>query len=62
MNFFSQATEYISTLREKGFSDESFYTEYDFICYEVYKINHPESIQEVDSIQKQKQYEREILR
>lgn len=62
MNFFLHSTEYISTLREKGFSDEGFYTEYDFICYEVYKINHPEALEEVNNIQKKKLFERDILR
>lgn len=62
MNFFLQSTEYIITLRQKGFSDEGFYMEYDYICFEVYKINHPEAIQEVNNIQSKKLYEREILR
>ena len=51
MNFFSQSTEYLLTLKEKGFSDESFYVEYDFICLETYKIRNPKAIQEIDSLQ-----------
>ena len=62
MNFFLHSTEYISTLREKGFSDEGFYTEYDFICYEVYKINHPEALEEVNDIQSKKLLCTEALR
>ena len=62
MNFFLQATEYILTLKDKGFSDESFYNEYDFICYETYKIHHPESIQEINNIQTITLLQREKLR
>lgn len=62
MNFFSQSTEYIITLKQKGFSDESFYIEYDYICLEVYKNKHPESIQEVNRLQTLALLHREKLR
>ena len=62
MNFFFDSTEYISTLRQKGFSDEGFYIEYDFICYEVYKINHPEALEEVNNMQTKKLLQEQILR
>jgi len=54
MNFFSQSTEYIYTLRQKGFSDEGFYIEYDFICMELYKIRNPKALEEVNNIQAKK--------
>lgn len=62
MNFFLQSTEYIITLKEKGFSDQGFYNEYDFICLEVYKSNHPEALEEVNNMQTKKLLQREILR
>ena len=62
MNFFSQSTEYISTLRQKGFSDEGFYIEYDFICLELYKIRNPQALEEVNNMQAKKQLQKEILR
>ena len=62
MNFFLQSTEYISTLREKGFSDEGFYIEYDFICIEVYKSNHPEALEEINNMQAKKLLQEQILR
>ena len=62
MNFFSQSTEYIITLRQKGFSDEGFYIEYDYICLEVYKINHPKELEQVNNLQAKKLLKREILR
>ena len=62
MNFFFVSTEYIITLKEKGFSDQGFYNEYDYICLEVYKYNHPEALEEVNNIQQKKLYERDILR
>ena len=62
MNFFLQSTEYIITLRQKGFSDEGFYMEYDYICLEVYKHNHPEALEEVNNIQKKTLLCREILK
>ena len=43
--------EYLITLKEKGLGDQEFYNEYSFVCYEIYKIQHPEAIQEVDRIQ-----------
>ena len=54
MNFFLQSTEYIITLKEKGFSDQGFYNEYDYICLEVYKYNHPEALEEVNNMQTKK--------
>lgn len=36
MNFFSSAIDYIIALRLKGWGDEGFYREYDFICHEIY--------------------------
>lgn len=54
MNFFLQSTEYIILLKEKGFSDQGFYNEYDYICLEVYKHNHPEALEEVNSLQSKK--------
>ena len=62
MNFFSYSTEYIITLKEKGFSDESFYTEYDFICLEVYKNKHPEALEQVNNLQEKALLHRERLR
>lgn len=62
MNFFLHSTEYIITLKEKGFSDQGFYNEYDFICLEVYKSNHPEALEEVNNIQQNNSLAREILR
>jgi len=62
MSFFLQSTEYILTLKEKGFSDEPFYMEYDFICYEVYKANHPEALEQVNNIQRKALLCRESLR
>ena len=62
MNFFSQSTEYIITLRQKGFSDEGFYIEYDFICLELYKNNHPEEWEKVNSLQTKKLLQRKIMR
>lgn len=38
MNFFFSAIEYIISLRLKGWGDESFYKEYDFICHEIYDL------------------------
>ena len=37
-NFFLQATEYWIALKDKGWFDEGFYTEYDFICHETYDL------------------------
>lgn len=62
MNFFYESTEYISTLRQKGFSDEGFYIEYDYICLEVYKYKHPEAFQEVNNLQASAFLQREKLR
>jgi hypothetical protein len=62
MNFFLQSTEYICALKDKGYYDEGFFNEYEFLCYETFKINHPESLEEVNSIQTKKLLEREILR
>ena len=36
MNFFNSAIEYIISLKLKGWGDEGFYREYDFICHEIY--------------------------
>ena len=36
MNFFFSAIEYILALKLKGWGDEGFYKEYDYICHEVY--------------------------
>ena len=38
MNFFFSAIEYIISLRLKGWGDEGFYREYDFICHELYDL------------------------
>lgn len=62
MNFFSQATQYLVTLKEKGFFDKEFYEEYDYICLETYKIRHPEAIQEVNIVQTNSLLQREKLR
>ena len=62
MNFFLKSTEYIITLRQKGFSDEGFYMEYDYICLEVYKHNHPEELEKIDTIQTKKLLCRQELR
>ena len=62
MNFFLQSTEYIITLRQKGFSDEGFYIEYDFICLELYKNNHPEEFNKVNNLQKKKLLSTQELR
>ena len=62
MNYYLQSIEYILSRKDKGYPDEAFNTEYDYICYEVYKIKHPESIQEVNSIQTKTLLQREKLR
>ncbi len=62
MNFFLQSTEYISTLRQKGFSDEGFYIEYDFICLELYKIRNPKALEEINNLQAKTLLQREKLR
>ncbi len=62
MNFYEQSTEYIVSLRQKGFCDNGFYTEYDFICLEVYKHNHPEALEQVNNLQEQALLCRESLR
>ena len=38
MSFFLQSAEYLSILRDKGWGDEGFYIEYDFICHEIYDL------------------------
>jgi len=54
MNFFLNSTEYIISLKEKGFSDQGFYDEYDYICLEVYKNKHPEALEEINNLQSKK--------
>lgn len=62
MNFFLQSTEYLLTLKEKGFFDKGFYEEYNFICLEKYKNDHPEALEQVNNIQEQALLCREILK
>ena len=62
MNFYEYSTEYIINLRQKGFSDEGFYIEYDFICLEVYKNKHPEALEQVNNLQAKALLCREKLR
>jgi len=62
MSFFMISAEYLSELKDKGYYDQGFMTEYEFLCFEIYKINHPEALEEVNSIQEKKLLEREILR
>lgn len=54
--------EYLITLKEKGLGDQEFYNEYSFICYEMYKAKHPESIQEIINIQAKNILSIEVLR
>ena len=51
MSFFMISAEYLSELKDKGYYDHGFMTEYEFLCFEIYKINHPEALDEVNSIQ-----------
>lgn len=53
MTWMVSSCEYLITLKEKGLGDQGFYNEYTFVCYELYKHNHPEAIQEIDYIQAQ---------
>ena len=48
MNFFFSAIEYIISLRLKGWGDEGFYKEYDFICHEIYDLK---TLEECNAIQ-----------
>ena len=48
MNFFFSAIEYILALRLKGWGDEGFYKEYDFICHEIYDFK---TLEESNAIQ-----------
>ena len=50
MNFFFSAIEYIISLRLKGWGDEGFYKEYDFICHENYDLK---TLEECNDIQKE---------
>ena len=43
MNFFLQSVEYLLALKDKGWGDEGFYNEYDFICHEVYNLKELEN-------------------
>lgn len=51
MNFFLQATEYWLALKDKGWFDEGFYREYDFICHETYDFHNNEVLEESNSLQ-----------
>lgn len=62
MNFFSQATEYICELKDKGYYDQGFMIEYEFLCLETYKIRNPQALEEVNNMQTKKLLQREILR
>ena len=62
MNFFSLATEYLCELKDKGYYDEGFLIEYEFLCLETYKIRNPQAIQEVNIIQEKSFLQREKLR
>ena len=48
MNFFFSAIEYIISLRLKGWGDEGFYKEYDFICHEIYDFK---TLEESNAVQ-----------
>ena len=37
-DFFLLSTEYLLALKDKGWFDEKFYTEYDWICHETYDL------------------------
>ena len=54
MNYLSLSAQYLITLKEKGFFDKDFHNEYDFICIEVYKSNHPEALEEINNFQAKK--------
>lgn len=48
MNFYSSAIEYILSLRLRGWGDEGFFREYDFICHEVYDFK---ELEKSDTVQ-----------
>lgn len=62
MNFFQLSTEYICALKDKGYYDEGFMIEYEFLCLETYKIRNPNAIQEVNIIQEKSFLQREKLK
>lgn len=62
MNFFDLSTEYICELKDKGYYDQDFMIEYEFIIYETYKNKHPETLEQVNNIQEQALLHRERLR
>lgn len=62
MNFFMLATQYILELKDKGYYDEGFMVEYEFLCLETYKIRNPKAIQEVNNIQAKALLQRDGLR
>lgn len=47
-NFFFQSVEYFIALKLKGWGDEGFYREYDFICHEMYDLK---TLEECNTLQ-----------
>ena len=45
MTWWRDSSEYLISLREKGYGDESFYNEFDFICHCVYEFKESNPIQ-----------------
>jgi len=62
MSFFMLATQYLLELKDKGYYDEGFMIEYEFLCLETYKIRNPNAIQEVNIIQEKSFLQREKLK
>ena len=51
MSWMYQACQYLVELKDKGFGDESFYNEYDFIGHELHKANTYEVLEESNTLQ-----------
>jgi hypothetical protein len=51
MTFSMDCVKYWIYLKEKGWFDESFYIEYDFICHELINQNYPELKAQSDNLQ-----------
>lgn len=51
MSFFHDAVVYLLSLKDKGWYDEGFYTEYDFICHEKILTNYDEVLEESHRLQ-----------
>ena len=51
MTFFLLSTEYLLALKDKGWFDEGFYNEYDWICHEIYDYKFDEVLEESHRLQ-----------